>query len=140
MGRRAGAGADFLHTGSAEIAAALEAPVADRSEPSEPVLESVPEPSPVGHANAEELGAILDTTAEGIVMFDAEGNINSANRSAEALFGHDGAELVQRNLTDLFAPESAQGVKDCLESVKGAEFASLLEQGRDLWPASAAAA
>ena len=57
-----------------------------------------PQPSPVGHANAEELGAILDTTAEGIVMFDAEGNINSCNRSAEALFGYDGAELVQRNL------------------------------------------
>ena len=42
-------------------------------------------PSAVGHANAEELGAILDTTAEGILMFDAEGNINSCNRSAEAL-------------------------------------------------------
>ena len=66
----------------------------------------VPGPSAVGHANAEELGAILDTTAEGIVMFDAEGNLNSANRSAEALFGHDGPELVQRNLTELFAPES----------------------------------
>ena len=34
--------------------------------------------------------------------------------------------------SDLFAPESAQAVKDYLESVKGAEFASLLEQGRDL--------
>ncbi len=44
------------------------------------------EPPAVGHADAEELGAILDTTAEGIVMFDAEGNVNSANRSAEALF------------------------------------------------------
>jgi PAS domain S-box-containing protein len=124
----------FSHTGSADVAAVLEAPVSEPiSEPVlETVLETVPEPSPVGHANAEELGAILDTTAEGIVMFDAEGNINSANRSAEALFGHDGAELVQRNLTDLFAPESAQGVKDYLASVKGAEFASLLEQGRDL--------
>ena len=39
-------------------------------------------------------------------MFDAEGNINSCNRSAEALFGYDGEELVQRNLADLFAPES----------------------------------
>jgi PAS domain S-box-containing protein len=65
-----------------------------------------PEPSDVGHANAEELGAILDTTAEGIVMFDAEGNLNSCNRSAEALFGYDGETLVQRNLADLFAPES----------------------------------
>src|SRR5205814_9599454 len=34
-------------------------------------------PSPVGHANAEELGAILDTTAEGIVMFDAGGNMHA---------------------------------------------------------------
>jgi PAS domain S-box-containing protein len=114
----------FSNAGGVEIAAVLHEPAA------EPVSE--PEPSPVGHANAEELGAILDTTAEGIVMFDAEGNINSANRSAEALFGHDGAELIQRNLSDLFAPESAPAVKDYLESVKGAGFASLLEQGRDL--------
>jgi PAS domain S-box-containing protein len=105
-------------TDSTAIAVALDEPVA--------------QPSPVGHANAEELGAILDTTAEGILMFDAEGNINSANRSAEALFGHDGNELVQRNLTELFAPESAQAVKEYLESVKGAAFASLLEQGSDV--------
>jgi PAS domain S-box-containing protein len=103
----------------ADIAAMLDEPAAA-------------EPSPVGYANAEELGAILDTAAEGILMFDAEGNINSANRSAEALFGHDGPELVQRNLADLFALESAQAVRDYLESVKGAQFASLLEQGRDV--------
>jgi PAS domain S-box-containing protein len=119
----------------AHIAAALAEPVmaepAVTFEPStsEP---AVSEPSPVGHANAEELAAILDTTAEGILMFDAEGNINSCNRSAEALFGHDGADLVQRNLADLFAPESAPAVRDYLESVKGADISSLLEQGRDL--------
>lgn len=116
----------------AYIAAALAEP---KPEPVvEPVASepSAPEPSPVGHANAEELAAILDTTAEGILMFDAEGNINSCNRSAEALFGHDGADLVQRNLADLFAPESAPAVRDYLESVKGADISSLLEQGRDL--------
>jgi PAS domain S-box-containing protein len=89
------------------------------------------EPSAVGHANAEELGAILDTTAEGIVMFDAEGNLNSCNRSAEALFGYDGEALVQRNLAELFAPESQRVVQDYLESIKGAGFASLLDHGRD---------
>ena len=47
---------------------------ASRTPVAEPTIAA---PSPVGHANAEELGAILDTTAEGIVMFDAEGNINS---------------------------------------------------------------
>jgi PAS domain S-box-containing protein len=91
-----------------------------------------PEPSPIGHANAEELGAILDTTADGIVMFDAEGQLNACNRSAEALFGYDGAVLVQRNLAELFAPESQRVVKDYLENIKGADIAGLLEQGRDV--------
>ena len=90
------------------------------------------EPSAVGHANAEELGAILDTTAEGIVMFDAEGNINSCNRSAEALFGYDGAELVQRNLAELFAPESQPAVMDYLASIEGSGVASLLDHGREV--------
>ena len=120
-------------TPAADIAAALARPAAVP----EPVMAAeepvaVSEPSPVGHANAEELAAILDTTAEGILMFDAEGNINSCNRSAEALFGYDGAELVQRNLTDLFAPESAPAVRDYLQRVEGADLSSLLEQGRDL--------
>jgi PAS domain S-box-containing protein len=110
-----GAGAD-----GADVAAG----VADAIPPSEP--------SAVGHANAEELGAILDTTAEGIVMFDAEGNLNSCNRSAEALFGYDGAELVQRNLRELFAPESQSAVLDYLGGIKGADAASLLDHGREV--------
>ena len=89
-------------------------------------------PSAAGHANAEELGVILDTTAEGIVMFDAEGTIHSCNRSAEALFGYDGAELVQRNLVELFAPESQPAVLDYLAGIKGADAASLLDHGRDV--------
>jgi PAS domain S-box-containing protein len=89
-------------------------------------------PSAAGHANAEELGAILDTTAEGIVMFDAEGTIHSCNRSAEALFGYDGSQLVQRNLMQLFAPESQPAVQDYLEGIKGANVASLLDHGRDV--------
>jgi len=99
-----------------------------------PVAEAtaVAEPSAVGHANAEELGAILDTTAEGIVMFDAEGNLNSCNRSAEALFGYDGADLVQRNLSELFAPESQPAVSDYLAGLRNADAASLLDHGRDV--------
>jgi PAS domain S-box-containing protein len=66
------------------------------------------------------------------VMFDAEGNINSCNRSAEALFGYDGAELVRRSLTELFAPESQPAVSDYLDGIKSAAVASLLDHGRDL--------
>jgi PAS domain S-box-containing protein len=110
----------FANAGApnAQIAAAM-TPAVEVSQPA------------VGHADAEDLGAILDTTAEGIVMFDAEGNINSCNRSAEALFGFDGEQLVQRNLVDLFAPESQPAVMDYLSSIKSNGVTSLLDAGRE---------
>ena len=101
----------------------------------EPVIVPEPEvaePSPVGHANAEELAAILDTTADGILMFDAQGNISSCNRSAEALFGYDGEDLTQRNLMMLFAPESESIVRNYLDGLNGNSVASLLEHGREV--------
>ncbi|WP_439371029.1 PAS domain-containing protein [Bradyrhizobium sp. DASA03120] len=103
----------------------------------EPVVpESFPyapdvEPS-AGDADAEDLAAILDTTAEGILMFDAEGNIHACNRSAEALFGYDGEALLEQNLVTLFAPESQQVVADYLDSVKSQDIASLLDHGREV--------
>ena len=115
----------------AAVAAALSDPAPD-PEPvaaTEPVL--APLPPQAGHADAEELGAILDTAAEGIIMFDAEGNIHSCNRSAEALFGYDGDEFITHNLADLFAPESQHGIFDYLTSVKSAGVASLLDHGRE---------
>ena len=92
-----------------------------------------PEPEPAaGEAEAEDLAAILDTTAEGIVMFDAEGNIHACNRSAEALFGYDGTALLEQNLVTLFAPESQQIVADYFESLKSQDIASLLDHGREV--------
>ncbi|TYL91163.1 PAS domain S-box protein [Bradyrhizobium rifense] len=99
------------------------------------VIPDLPEPEAeleAGDAEAEDLAAILDTTAEGIVMFDAEGNIHACNRSAEALFGYDGETLMQQNLLTLFAPESQQIVVDYLESVKSEDIASLLDHGREV--------
>ncbi len=86
-------------------------------------------PSAAGHAHAEDLAAILDATPDGILMFDAEGNVNSANRSAEALFGYDGAELAKRNLVSLLAPESQSTAKQYLEILKGSDVTSLVERG-----------
>lgn len=94
---------------------------------------ATPQPAPaVGRANAEELGAIIDTMAEGVLMFDGDGRISACNRSAEALFGCDGSELVMRRLGDLLAPESQQGTADYLASVKQAGAASLLDHGREV--------
>ncbi|SDN82081.1 PAS domain S-box protein [Afipia sp. GAS231] len=128
------------HEGEAVAAAIAQAnPVEASPVQASPVVEAlvavppvVDEPSPVGHADSEELGAILDTTTEGIVMFDAEGNINSANRSAEALFGRDGDELARCNLADLFAPESRHAVFDYLAGIRSSGVASLLDHGRDV--------
>jgi PAS domain S-box-containing protein len=103
------------------------APVVAESFPYAPELESQ-----AGDTDAEDLAAILDTTAEGIVMFDAEGNIHACNRSAEALFGYDGEALMQQNLVTLFAPESQHIVIDYLESMKSQDIASLLDHGREV--------
>ncbi|OKO68074.1 histidine kinase dimerization/phospho-acceptor domain-containing protein, partial [Bradyrhizobium sp. NAS96.2] len=114
---------------------AIAAALSDREPDPEPEAAAepalAPPPPQAGHADAEELGAILDTAAEGIIMFDAEGNIHSCNRSAEALFGYDGDEFITRNLGDLFAPESQHGIFDYLTSVKSAGVASLLDHGRE---------
>ena len=84
------------------------------------------------HDLAEELSAILDTTAEGVLMFDGLGRMSSCNRSAEALFGRDGADIIQGNLIDLFAPESQRIILDYLQSVKSTGVASLLDHGREV--------
>ena len=97
----------------------------------EPVT-SAPAQAEVGQAAAEDLAAILDTTAEGIVMFDTAGNIHACNRSAEALFGHDGEAFLKHNLTDLFAPESLRAVGEYVESIRGNGVASLLDHGREV--------
>ncbi len=109
------------------VAAALSDPAP--AAVAEPVL--TPPPPQAGHADAEELGAILDTAAEGIIMFDAQGNIHSCNRSAEALFGYDGGAFITHNFADLFTPESQHGIFDYLASVKSSGVASLLDHGRE---------
>ena len=88
-------------------------------------------PSRVGHASAEELATIVDTAAEGIVMFDDGGHITACNRSAEALFGHSGDSLTQRNLADLFAPESQGAVRDYLKGLVE-DDARPLDHGREV--------
>ncbi len=121
----------FSPTPSAAVASVVP-PVAAAAEPM-PVASPPPLPVPAaGHADADDLGAILDTTSDGIVMFDAAGNIHACNRRAEALFGHDGIELIQRSLAELFVPESQAAVLDELERIKNADANLPSEQGRDV--------
>jgi two-component system sensor kinase FixL len=50
-------------------------------------------------ARLERLDAILNTSADGIIVIDARGRIEAFNRGAERLFGYPEAEVVGRNVS-----------------------------------------
>lgn len=83
-------------------------------------------------ALGEELRGILDTATDGILLIDRNGLILSLNRSAEALFGYDSEELEGKPFTRLFAPESHRAAVDYLEGLSANNFASLLNDGREM--------
>lgn len=83
-------------------------------------------------ALGEELRGILDTATDGILLIDRDGRILSLNRSAEALFGYDSAEIEGEPFTRLFAPESHRAALDYLDGVSENGVASLLNDGREI--------
>ena len=50
-----------------------------------------------------------------MLVLDRAGRVLSANRSAEALFGYEAAEIAELSFGDLFAPESRRAVLDYLD-------------------------
>jgi two-component system sensor kinase FixL len=52
-------------------------------------------------ARAERLDAVLDLTADGIIVIDAAGRIEAFNRGAQELFGYPESEVVGRNVSIL---------------------------------------
>ncbi len=79
-----------------------------------------------------ELEAILDTATDGVIVLSETGRILSVNRSAEALFGYDGREVVGDAITVLLAPESHIVALDYLERLRSPGVASLLNDGREV--------
>lgn len=54
------------------------------------------------HFRQHRLETILDSAAEGIITFDAQGDIQGFNRAAEQLFGWNENEIIGRNIAELF--------------------------------------
>ena len=77
-----------------------------------------------------ELRAILDTATDGVLVLDRAGRVISANRSAQALFGYDAADLTDLGLNELFAPESRRSMLDYLDRVAG-DRGALPDAGRE---------
>ncbi len=123
-----------LHTvdweGENALALILSPPVAPAQTDHAIPVAAEPLPRAGDLIESDELATILETTAEGVMMFDNDGGIIACNRSAEALFGRDGLE--GHNLIELFAPESQRAVLDYLEGIKSGAMQGLFEQGRDV--------
>ena len=69
------------------------------------------------------LSAVLESAADGIVVLDPEGRIESFSGQAERLFGYRGSEAAGRSVTELFTMPLARG-----------QSASLTEQLAGLTP------
>ena len=81
---------------------------------------------------ARELHTILDTATDGIVILDPDNGILSLNRSAEALFGCDGADVSGQPFETLVADESRGVLADYLAGLKAGGVASVLNDGREI--------
>ncbi|MGH6724939.1 MAG: PAS domain-containing sensor histidine kinase [Pseudolabrys sp.] len=94
----------------------------DRGKPTEMALRRL-------ETENAELKSILDTATDGVLVLDRAGRVLSANRSAEALFGYEAAEIAELSFGDLFAPESRRGVLDHLDRL--ANGTGVLDTGRE---------
>jgi PAS domain S-box-containing protein len=74
---------------------------------------------------------VLDTATDGVVVIEPDGRIVSANRSAEALFGYDAAELAARSFADLFTPDSRAAALGYLASLGHGGVSGLINEGRE---------
>ena len=67
-----------------------------------------------------------------MIVLDRAACIVSGNRSAQALFGYDAAELEGRSFADLFAPESIGTAIEYLERLQGQGVAALINDGSEV--------
>jgi PAS domain S-box-containing protein len=83
-------------------------------------------------ASSREHQAILDTATDGVLLIDHDGRLLGMNKSAEALFGFDFAEVKDNSFTMLFAPESHRAAVDYLDGLATNGVASVLNDGREV--------
>ena len=81
---------------------------------------------------ARDLNAILDTAMDGVAVLDSQGRIKALNRSGEALFCYDKAEVAGEPFTALIAPESRERAAAYFQGLKSNGVASLLNDGREV--------
>ena len=118
------------------VAAKTEEPVTANIEPAKPAevprsAEVIPLRREAPEAD-EELRAILDTAADGIITLDAEANVHTFSAGAEAIFGYRIAEVAGKPLAGLLVQESRKVLKDYLSALQGPGLASVFNDGREV--------
>jgi PAS domain S-box-containing protein len=89
-------------------------------------------------SGSERINAIVNNIVDGIVTVDDAGNIDSFNRTAEWIFGHDAKAIIGRPFTDLLHPEGhARYEADPFQQNEagngGAEYRGLRANGSDFY-------
>ena len=80
----------------------------------------------------QELRAILDTAADGIITLDPEARIHTFSAGAEAIFGYRIAEVAGKPFVDLLTAESRKTLRDYLAALQGPGLAAVFNDGREV--------
>ena len=110
------------------------AEAAQSSPPSPPVAEVIQLPVRTGNGGEadQELRAILDTAADGIITLDADAKIHTFSAGAEAIFGYRIADVAGKPFIELLSAESRKTVRDYLAALQGPGLASVFNDGREV--------
>lgn len=84
------------------------------------------------HFRQNRLETILDSAAEGIITFDAQGSIQGFNQAAEKLFGWTENDVIGHNITELFGPMPDQASIFQDESVSPSRFDDLIGREQEV--------
>ena len=101
-----------------------------QQKPSAEVIQ-LPQRNGISEAD-QELRAILDTAADGIITLDQQGRIHTFSAGAEAIFGYRIADVSGTPFIDLLTPESRKTVRDYLAALQGPGIASVFNDGREV--------
>ena len=83
-------------------------------------------------SSTDELRAILDICADGIVTLDAGGLIKSFSAGAEAIFGFRSAEVIGKPFTLVLNQPSSAVFSQYFEGLSGRGLASVFNDGREI--------
>jgi two-component system sensor kinase FixL len=82
--------------------------------------------------SSQELQALLDAAVDAVIVIDHQGSIQSFNRSAERLFGHEAADAIGRNVSILMDEEDRAAHDAHLQHYVATRVPHIIGTGREV--------